>query len=292
MASPATGKSFLLMQRDEVLLAQPFDTDAATLSGSPVHVADGVGAFAGATSGLWSVARDGSLVYRSGGAGLPQLTWLNVKGEVVGTVGEPTLFASVALSADGRRVAFSSADQQGNVDIWVRDLARGSTTKLTFDPGIDNAPVWSPDGTRVIFAANRGGRLDLYREERGRSGEERLLLKSEQDKTPTSWSSDGRFLLFQSFDPKTREDIWVLPFDGDRKPFVFLKTEAQEQMAQFSPDMRWISYVGATGGLAQIFVRPFSAHATSPGSAVGSLWMISTNGGLAPRWRADGKRLF
>ena len=66
---------------------------------------------------------------------------------------------------------------------------------------------------------SKGGRMDLYEKNADGSGEERLVLHSDQDKVPTSWSRDGRFLLFQSIDPKTREDLWILPLEGDRKPF-------------------------------------------------------------------------
>ena len=204
------------MQREQALLAQPFDTSTATLSGAPIAVANGVGAFAPATSGLWSVARNGALVYRAGGAGLPQLTWVDAAGRSVSTVGEPGLYVGTVLSPDGQRIAFALGDAQGNRDIWVRDVARGTNTRLTFDPRLDESPVWSPDGTKVAFAANRGGSADLYEKNADGSGEERLLLKSDQDKTPTSWSRDGRFLLFESLDPKTQRDLWILPLEGER----------------------------------------------------------------------------
>ena len=80
------------MQREQALLAQPFDTSTATLSGAPIAVADGVGAFAPATSGLWSVARNGTLVYRAGGTGLPLLTWVDAAGRSLSTVGELGLY--------------------------------------------------------------------------------------------------------------------------------------------------------------------------------------------------------
>ena len=293
VASESNGRSYLLMQREEALLAQPFDTGTATLSGTPVPVANGVGAFATATSGLWSVARNGALVYRSGGAGLPRPTWLDLTGRAGGTFGEASGYLTPALSPDGGRLAFARMGAQNNVDIWVTDIAGGGNTRLTFDPGADTSPVWSPDGKRIIFGANRGGRSDLYEKNADGSGDERLLLKSDQDKAPSHWSRDGRFLLFTSFDPTTREDIWVLPLESDKKPFVFLSTEAQEQAAQFSPDQRWIAYAAITSGNVETFVRLFSPDSRSAASAAGAQWVISTGiGGLHPRWSADGERLF
>jgi serine/threonine protein kinase len=290
--SEGTGQSYLLMQREEALLAQPFDTNTASLSGAPIAVANGVGAFAPATSGLWSVARNGALVYRSGGAGLPRPTWLDLTGRASGTLGDGAGYIAPALSPDGQRLAFVRVGAQNNTDIWVTDIASGGNTRLTFDPGADMSPVWSPDGTRIVFGASRGGRRDLYEKNADGSGDERLLLKSEQDKTPGSWSRDGRFLLFTSLDPKTREDLWILPIEGDKKPFVFLNTEAQEGSAQFSPDGRWIAYITSTSGILEVFVRPFSPESRSAASAAGAQWVVSTGiGGGWPRWSPDGKRL-
>jgi Tol biopolymer transport system component len=188
-------------------------------------------------------------------------------------------------------VAFRLTDAQGNQDIWVRDLARGNNTRLTFDPRPDDAPVWSPDGKKIAFAANRGGSMDLYEKNADNSGEERLLFKSDQNKIPTSWSRDGRFVLFHSLDPKTANDLWVLPLDS-LKPFVFLKSEFSELEGQFSPNGRWIAYMANPSGNIQIYVRPFSPESGSASGSSGAQWMVSTTDGVYPRWSSDGKRLF
>jgi Tol biopolymer transport system component len=292
VTSETTGKSYLLMQREETLLAQPFDINTAALSGTPVPVATGVGSFAQATSGLWSVARNGALVYRAGGAGLPQPTWVDPTGRALETTGDPAVYLGLNVSPDGKRLAFAAADTAGNQDIWIRDLGRGSVTRLTFDPRPDGSPVWSPDSKRIFYTANRGGRMDIYEKNADGSGEERLVLQSDQDKAPTSSSRDGKFLMFQSTDPKTREDLWILPLEGDRKPFVFLNTDAQEAQAHFSPDQRWIAYSVAQSGTVEVFVRPLNTDSRSAATVSGPVWMVSTNGGNNPRWSSDGQRLF
>jgi serine/threonine protein kinase len=288
--SETSGESYLLIQREATLLAQPFDTKTLKLTGAPVPVANEVGSFSAATAGLWSVSRNGTLLYRSGGTGLPQLTWRDLSGNSAGTVGEPGNYANPALSPDGTRIAFA-AEAQGNQDIWIRDLAHANNTKLTFDPGRDFAPVWSPDSKRIVFASNRAGHTDLYEKNADNSGEERLLYKSEQNKLPSSWSRDSKYLLFQSLDPKTQQDIWVLSLDT-LKPFVFLKTEFQEQAGDFSPDGHWIVYMSNASGGPQVYVRPFSPDPASTGGSTGPQWLISTTDGALPKWSSDGKRLF
>ena len=290
VTSESSGRSYLLIQRDELLMAQRFNPDTATLSGTAVPIATGVGSFSQATAGLWSAARNGALMYRAGGTGPPVPVSLDSSGAVLSTFSESGAVSNLNLSPDGRRLAYTLSDPRGSQDIWVRDLSSGATTKLTFDPQVETAPVWSPDNTRIAFAAVRRGRRDLYEKNADGSGEERLLLESDQDKTPSSWSQDGRFLLFHSLDPQTREDLWILPLEG-RQPFVFLKTNEQELAGQFAPDGRWIAYTLLTSGTPKAFVRPFTPDSRSA-SGAGAQWLVSNVGGVQPRWSADGKRLY
>ena len=110
------------------------------------------------------------------------------------------------------------------------------------------------------------------------------MFKSEIPISPTSWSADGRFILYNGEDPKTSRDVWVLPLAGDRKPFVFLQTLFNEGSACFSPDGRWVAYHSNDQGLNEMYVQTFPAS--------GSKWKISTDTGAFPIWRSDGKELF
>ena len=111
-------------------------------------------------------------------------------------------------------------------------------------------------------------------------------------KIPSSWSRDGRFLLYYVVNvPKTGSDLWVLPLEGDRKPALLLGTEFNEQSGSFSPDMRWIAYNSDESGRHEIYVRPFSASGSSGPSLGPGKWQVSKDGGTQPRWRADGKEL-
>ena len=148
----------------------------------------------------------------------------------------------------------------GNMDIWSYDTGRRTWDRLTVDPGDDIYPLWSPDGTRMVFGSNRnGGRMNLFRTVLGAPpGSEELLLSTSQPKFPMDWSSDGRFLLYESLDPKRGFDIWALPLAGDHQPFAVVQTDFSERLPQFSPDGKWIAYQSDKTGRFEIYMRAVS----------------------------------
>jgi eukaryotic-like serine/threonine-protein kinase len=238
---------------------------------------------------LFWASDNGTLAFRGGGRTSLQLTWLDRSGTVSSRAGDPAPYFDLALSPDGTRVASLHADAQ--FDIWLYEFARGVSTRLTFASSVEGYPLWSPDGNRLVFNSDRGGHFDLYQKNANGTSDDELLLKSDQDKFPTSWSRDGRFLLFTSFDPKTSRDIWVLPLDGDRKPVPFLRTEFDEREGSFSPDGRWVAYTSRESGRFEVYVRPFSPPGAAGSSSAGGKWQIS-KAGRAPLWRGDSKELF
>jgi Tol biopolymer transport system component/predicted Ser/Thr protein kinase len=284
-ASPAGGPGRLVFLRDTTLMAQPFDPGKMELSGEPVPIAEGVDSFPGANYGLFSVSDTGALVYREGSGSRTQLTWFDENGNATGTIGEPGDYANPAISPDGSHVAVALGPS-ANRDIWILDISRGTSTRFTFDPACDY-PVWSPDGKNIVFASYRAGHPDLYIKPTDGSAEERVLLKSDDIKVPTGWSRDGRFLLFMAVSPKTRNDIWALPMQGQQKPLPVLQTQFNETGGTFSPDGRWIAYTSNESGALEVYVRPFS-----PDGGTGAKWLVSKGVAGYPRWRADGKRLF
>lgn len=116
-------------------------------------------------------------------------------------------------------------------------------------------------------------------------------MASEQDKVATDWSADGRFLLYMSNDPQADWDLWVLPMERDRKPWVFLKTPFSERQGAVSPDGRFVAYMSNESGRAEVHVRPFAEPGAGVNAADGQ-WQVSTTGGLFPRWRRDGREIY
>ena len=290
----------LLFTRDGALMAQPFDAGRLELTGEPVAMNER------ASVAGFSAGGRGVLVYETGVAlnsaptGLiqGQLMWFDREGKAVGTLADPGLYGSLALSPDGKRVAFERVDPQAqNRNIWLYDIARGVATRFTFDQVLDTDPVWSPDGSRVAFNAIRDGPFDLYAKASNFADQDQVLLKSNDYKFPTSWSRDGRFLLYWTLGPPTR--IWALPPDGgaaDRQPIPVSSSQFNEAVGRFSPDGRWIAYQSDESGKTEIYVQPFDASTAAKSPAAGApgvgKWMVSNGGGSSPLWRGDGKELF
>ncbi len=295
--APSSDPSFgqLLFVRDGTLMAQPFDTRRLELSGEPTTVAQQIGAYN--AFGFFSISTNGILVYRTrGGGGEFQLTWFDRQGNVLGTAGERALYSTPALSPDGKRAVVLRSDLQSpsapKYDLWLVDFSRGTTTRFTFGGSFVAYPLWYPDGSRIIFESKSNGAYDLHQKLASGAGDEELLLKSSENKIPSSVSRDGRFLLYFANDPKTKYDLWVLPLTGDKKPFPFLRTEFNEMDGRFSPDGHWVAYVSDESGGNEIYVRKFSPDSSAEGSDTGGKWQVSYGGGVEPRWSADGKELY
>jgi eukaryotic-like serine/threonine-protein kinase len=284
-ASAVYAPGRLLFIRQGTLFAQPIDGKAWELTGAPTPFAQGV-AYGGVANGAAiSASTTGPIAYRTGSSGgKRQLAWIDRSGKEVAKIGEAHDFgpAYASMSPDGRQLAVQRG-VEGNSDIWLLDLVRGGALRFTTAPQPEIAPLWSPDGKRIVFSAADNGKFDLYRKALDGTASE-LLLKTDDSTQATDWSRDGRYLLYRAITSSENFDIWALPLDGDKKPIPLVRTPFEERDAQFSPDSKWIAYQSNESGRFEIYVQPFPG----PGARI----LISTGGGAQVRWRADGKELF
>ena len=251
-----------------VLKTRVLDVDRMQLTGSSVTVAERVAAV--------SVAHDGTMAYREMSGAQPRLTWFDRSGQRQGTAGSMGNYEAPALSPDGRHIA---AGRDG--DIWLIDALRGSETRLTTNPAPENYPLWSPDGSHLIYMRGSGFGVLVLQALSGVGQEE---VVSAQGGIPYGWSKDGQFITLLSFSPTTLADVYVLRLVGDKQQTPFLQTRFQETGSRPSPDGKWIAYTAAESGRPEIFVQTFPAS--------GKRWPISTMGGAQPFWRDDGRELF
>ena len=281
----------LLFMREHALMAQEFDEEHQELLGEPIRLADNIAS--SLEFGLFSASHNGVLAYKSGAISSTGAAWVDRLGKSLGRIWNPGLYYGFTLSPDGTRAAFgwhSLSTLLGIVDIWQIDLSSGTPLRLTFEKGHSMMPIWSPDGKSIIFSSNLEGAFNLCQMPASGGGTQKWVLKSSASKFATSWSSDGKFVLYTEVNPKTKADLWILPLGAN--PIPLLNTNFRESDGCFSPDMRWIAYVSDETGTDEVFVRAFSHNTDSASFGASPKWIISKGGGTAPRWARNGKELY
>jgi serine/threonine protein kinase len=278
---------FLMYMLGNVLVAQPFESGALRVTSDSIPIANPVERNPESRRGAFSVSQTGVLAYRP--IGDTELVWFDRSGRRLEKVGQSGRYSNPALSPDNKQIAIARLDPEtGAQDIWLLELTRGVASRFTFDPAPDDMPLWSADGRRIVFRSRRGATWAFYQKASNGTGPEEMMLDGfgTPNTTPLSWSPDGRFLVYTAgADPAgPRNNLWLLPWFGDRKPLPLLPTPFDEPQGQASPDGRWMAYVSNKSGSNEVYVRPFP-------SGEGE-WQISIKGGSEPTWRGDGKELF
>jgi serine/threonine-protein kinase len=250
----------------------------------------------------FALSQSGTLVYVPGGMSgslARSVTWVSRQGREEPVKAPPRAYVAPRISPDGTRVAFDIRDQEN--DIWVWDLKRETLARLTFDPGLDQMPVWTPDSRRIIFSSASGGAQNLYWKSADNTGTIERLTTSPHLQIPFTISPDGTRVLFTEAAPKTDQDIWMLALAGpttpggaappagsaagERQVQPLIQTTFNEINADISPDGRWVAYQSNESGSNQVYVRPFPRVDTGR-------WQVSTNGGTRPLWARSGRELF
>jgi len=286
------------------LMALSFDPASGQVEGEPRLMVRGIEYFTGPDESPFAISGR-TLIYATSPAGAtgPTLTWLDRTGKRISVVAGGNNASDMKLSPDAQKVAYSKGDP--NSDIWIQELKRDVPMRLTFDTSVDKgAPIWSPDGSDVLFDIALGGKTPpgIYRKSSSGTGHEELLAQPKEPDAmlwPTDWSRDSKFILCVQGEIITRGrgEIWVVPVSADRKPRVFIRAPGAAYDGQFSPDGRWVAYVSRESGRQQVYVVPFDGNqvsSTPPFEQVPitKRWQVSANGGAYPRWRRDGKELF
>jgi serine/threonine protein kinase len=288
---------YLLLLDGTTLMAHPFDLETHGSTGAPTRVAQPV---AGSSTGhgAFSVSPAGVLAYSSGLLTQSELRWIDRAGRTLVSAAPPADYVDFRLSPDESRLAFSRIDPDVQAaDVWVRDLARGTESRLTAQPLTDAAPQWSPAGDQIIFRSNRtSAPLELFRTRPSPGASAESVFSREQQLSghstslgnvlSTDWSPDGKFIIYHVTTGESGYDLWALPLEGDRKPMSIAHAKYNELQGVVSPDNRWIAYASDESGKYEIYVQRF------PDPSVGQKTTVSTGGGSQPRWSKDGRELF
>jgi serine/threonine-protein kinase len=268
----------LVYGRGPDLMAVPFDPATLKMGGAPVPVVNEIAGAGVSLSGAYqyAVSDDGTLVYIAGAAVSDlELAWIDRGGRA-------TVIASEAgsgyprLSPDGTRIAFSAVEA-GNADIIIRERARNTRSRLTFDLARDTSPIWTHDSKRIIYGSARDGAQSLYWQAADGTGTAERLTTGTNDQYPYAVTADDKTVIYIELDPTTSWNIYAMPLSGDRKPVPLLATPFDERRPSLSPDGKWMVYQSNESGQFQLFVRPFP-------NVDGGRWQVPGAGGSSPVW--------
>jgi serine/threonine-protein kinase len=264
------------------LMAVPFDPDALQPNTGPaIPLGEEVDGGEGAN---FALSETGSLAYvpqieqRAAG----QLIWVDREGRAETVGAPPRDYQTVRLSPDGRQIA--THINGPTIGIWIYDLSRLTLTRLTSEQGSSQFPIWTPDGKSIVYRGTRSGFRNLYWKRADGSGMEERLTTGEDQQSPSSFSPDGKFLIWVAINQETSEDLWTLDLEGERKVEAIMASSFRESGGTVSPDGRWLAYGSDESGRYEIYIKAFR-------SAGGKL-QVSTEGGTSPLWNRNGSELF
>jgi serine/threonine-protein kinase len=274
----------IVYARGGSLYAVRLDQSNLEVAGPTVKVLDGVLMSTSTGSAYYDISPAGDLAYAPGPVenGGRALVWVDRQGQVTRLPLPPRPYLNQRISPDGKLIAFEV--EGPNHDFYVHDPARGVTTRMTAD-GLSHGPIWSPDGKHIAYRSWKEGMMTLYWMPADRSGPAERLNKTPGWQQPVSFSPDGQSLIFDQNNAASRStNMWLLPMTGEREPRPISSSQFTEAAGKFSPDGKWIVYCSTESGKPEVYVQPFPG----PGPKI----QISSEGGMDPVWRRDGKEVF
>jgi eukaryotic-like serine/threonine-protein kinase len=276
---------YLLFEDGGSLLAQRFDLTNRRLSGEAIRIAEQIAVNRTLGTAHFSVSTTGTLAYLGSGDAY-EMIWFDRQGTPSPTGWATQWYGEPRISPDSNRAVVPVFDpRSGAADLWIYDLLRNVPTRFTTDSPTDKDPVWSPDGSGVLYTTERGGSPNIFLKRFDNGGELTPMVVNPVPVFADDWSRDGNWIAYTVNTTKAGTDLWLKPLIGDRKERVFLNTRFNEEGARFSPDSRWLAFASnETGDTPEVYV----ARVDEPAQRV----RISSGGGTAPRWRRDGKELF
>ncbi len=282
---------YLLYHANTALVAQPFDPQSGTLSGSATALVNSVRDDVGVWRSIFAVSQNGLLIYQPGSAtsAKSRFVWFDRLGKALAEYDphEPTVVdvRDVRLSPDNKRLAFAS-----ELGIWTLDLERKTKTRITFDPQVVQEPAWSPDGKTIMFSAlvtSGGGNVEIRSKAADGSGSEKTLFSEQNNYHYPSWSPDGKYITYLWGDGEKMVSLWIRPATGDGKPIAVVQppsTQSNIFSYRVSPDAHWVAYVSDESGQDETYITSFPEGKGK--------WKVSSGGGAYPAWSGSGKELF
>jgi serine/threonine protein kinase/Tol biopolymer transport system component len=260
------------------LMTQSFDEKKLKLTGNPVPIAEQVrGETRGAAA--FSLSSDGKLIFAGGQATTLDLAWYDRSGKK-GDIIDSGTFQDAHISPDGKKVSAARADAAGHLEIYIYDLVRSTKSQFSFSQSRDDDPIWSPDGSTIVFDSARSGKIDLYTRPANGARQEELLYHDDSDKYSSSWSSDGKYIAYETI-ANSHIAVWVMPMFGDHKPFAFVQEKYNARFPVFSPDTKWMAFTSFEAGHPQVYVVAFPKPAGK----------FLVGEGQEPVWSRNGKEI-
>ncbi|MSO49782.1 MAG: serine/threonine-protein kinase [Acidobacteria bacterium] len=277
---------YILFSRKNVLVAQRFDARSLQLSGEPMTIGDGPSSVDAQYSAgrSVSVSTTGALAYLGDRLPNTRLVWFDRSGRELGTLTVPEgRYVEISIAPDAKRAVVMRLTSPIASDLWLADVSRGGSTRFTSALGVNQMPRWSPTGDRIAFVSTRNGARNFFiKPSSAAQPEEALYVSAAEFKDLGTWSPDGKTIVFSELDPKTNQDLWILPVEG-KKPVLYLRTPFNEQNPSVSPDGRWLSYLSDESGRFELYVDAFPVPRNK--------YRVTDSGSFSAHWNADGREL-